>query len=64
MSSIDSCSISDISYHNIPLLLKFISANGRIVPSRISSVSYAVQKELERAIKIARFLGLLPYVEY
>ena len=64
VSSINNCPISDISYTNIPLLSKFISANGRIVPSRISTLDHASQKQLERCIKLARFLGFLPYVEY
>ena len=35
---------------------------GKIVPSRITAVSASKQRELARAIKRARFLGLLPYV--
>ena len=35
---------------------------GKIVPSRITAVSAKKQRELARAIKRARFLGLLPYV--
>jgi small subunit ribosomal protein S18 len=32
------------------------------VPSRITAVSTHKQRELARAIKRARFLGLLPYM--
>src|SRR5205085_1247056 len=35
---------------------------GEIVPSRITAVSAKKQRELARAIKRSRFLGLLPYV--
>ena len=35
---------------------------GKIVPSRITAVSAKKQRELARAVKRARFLGLLPYV--
>ena len=38
------------------------SATGKIVPSRITAVSAKKQRELARAIKRSRFLGLLPYV--
>jgi small subunit ribosomal protein S18 len=34
----------------------------KIVPSRITAVSTKKQRELSRAIKRARFLGLLPYM--
>ena len=48
-----------IDYKNIRLLRKYISESGRILPSRITSVSQKKQKELSRAIKRARFLALL-----
>ena len=48
-----------IDYKNIRLLKKYISESGRILPSRITSVSQKKQKELSRAIKRARLLALL-----
>ena len=48
-----------ISYKNIKLLRKYISENGRILPSRITSVSTKKQKELSQSIKRARLLALL-----
>ena len=48
-----------IDYKNIKLLRKYISESGRILPSRITSVSQKKQKELSRAIKRARLLALL-----
>ncbi len=51
-----------IDYKDVKLLSRYISERGKIVPSRISSVSAKKQRELARAIKRARFLGLLPYV--
>jgi len=48
-----------IDYKNIKLLKKYISETGRILPSRITSVSQKKQKELSRAIKRARVLALL-----
>jgi len=49
----------DVNYKNIKLLRKYISENGKILPSRITSVSQKKQKELKRSIKRARTLGLI-----
>ncbi len=51
-----------IDYKDTRLLQRFISERGKIVPSRITAVSAKKQRELARAIKRARFLGLLPYL--
>ena len=48
-----------VDYKNIKLLKKYISESGRILPSRITSVSQNKQKKLSRAIKRARLLALL-----
>ena len=48
-----------IDYKNIRLLKKYISESGRILPSRITSVSEKKQKKLPREIKRARLLALL-----
>ena len=48
-----------IDYKNIKLLKKYLSESGRILPSRITSVSLKKQKELSRAIKRARLLALI-----
>ena len=51
-----------IDYKDVRLLQGFVSERGKIVPSRITSVSAKKQRELAQAIKRARHLGLLPYV--
>ena len=50
-----------VDYKNINLLKKFVSERGKILPSRITSVSTKKQRELSKAVKRARFLALLPY---
>ena len=50
-----------IDYKDVKLLSRFISERGKIVPSRITAVSAKKQRELARAIKRARFIGLMPY---
>ncbi len=49
-------------YKDVRLLGRYVSERGKIVPSRITAVSAKKQRELSRAIKRARFLGLLPYI--
>ncbi len=51
-----------IDYKDVRLLQGFVSERGKIVPSRITAVSTKKQRELARAIKRSRHLGLLPYV--
>ena len=48
-----------VDYKNIKLLRKYISESGRILPSRVTSVSLNKQKQLSRSIKRARLLALL-----
>ena len=50
-----------IDYKDPKMLQRYMSEKGKIVPSRITAVSRKKQRELARAIKRARFLGLLSY---
>lgn len=51
-----------IDYKDVKLLQRFVSERGKIVPSRITSVSAKKQRELAKAIKRARHLALLPFL--
>ena len=51
-----------IDCKDVRLLQGFMSERGKIVPSRITAVSAKKQRELAKAIKRARHLGLLPYI--
>jgi small subunit ribosomal protein S18 len=55
--------IKYIDYKDVDLLRKFISSFGKIVSRKRSGVSQIYQRELAMAIKRARFMGLLPYVQ-
>ena len=51
-----------IDYKDTRLLQGFMSERGKIVPSRITAVSAKKQRELAKAIKRSRHLGLMPYI--
>lgn len=51
-----------IDWKDVRTLGRYISERGKIVPSRITSVSNKKQRELAKAIKRARYMALLPYV--
>jgi|TARA_Y100000389_G_scaffold16275_2_gene14358 small subunit ribosomal protein S18 len=52
-----------INYKNIDLLSKFISDRGKMLSTRITSVSRKKQKKLATSIKNARQLALLSPVK-
>jgi len=51
-----------IDYKNIGLLRKFTSEQGKILPKRINRLLSKQQRALTRAIKAARLVALLPFV--
>ncbi len=55
--------IQYVDYKNIALLKKFITKYGKIAPSYYKGTSLRKQKELARAIKNARIMGLLPFAK-
>ena len=48
-----------VDYKSVKLLKKYISENGKILPSRITNVSQKKQRELALCIKRARNLALI-----
>lgn len=49
----------EIDYKNLRLLKRYVSDTGKILPSRITSVSQNKQRKLSLAVKRAQFLGLI-----
>ena len=52
----------NIDYKDMETLRQFITERGKILPRRITGVSYFYQKVLKKAIKQARYMALLPFV--
>jgi small subunit ribosomal protein S18 len=55
--------VVEIDYKDTDLLREYVMESGRIVPSRITGTSAKYQRQLARAIKLSRFLALLPYCD-
>ena len=55
--------IEKVDYKDVKLLEKFISETGKIVPSRVTGTCSRSQRQLAHAIRLARFLALLPYCD-
>ncbi|EKD92107.1 MAG: 30S ribosomal protein S18 [uncultured bacterium] len=52
-----------IDYKDVNLLKEYVMESGRIVPSRITGTSAKYQRQLSTAIKLARYLAMLPYCD-
>ena len=54
--------IKYIDYKDPEFLKRFLNAQGKILPRRVTGTSLKYQRRLAKAIKRARQLALLPYV--
>jgi small subunit ribosomal protein S18 len=52
---------SVIDYKDVTKLKRFVTEKGKIIPRRASGVCAPHQRDLQNAIKRARFIGLLPF---
>ena len=55
--------VKQIDYKDLATLRSFITESGKIVPSRITGTKARYQRQLSRAIKLARYMALLPYCD-
>jgi len=55
--------IRHVDYKDVEILKKFLNPHGRILARKRTGVSAKNQRKLSLAIKRARFMGLLPYVQ-
>ena len=55
--------IKQIDYKDLGVLRKFVMENGKIIPSRITGTKARYQRKLTTAIKLARYVALLPYTD-
>jgi len=55
--------VEQIDYKDVDTLRDFINDSGKIMPARLTGTKAHYQRQLDAAIKRARFLALLPYSE-
>ena len=55
--------IIDVNYKDVKLLRRFVNDQGKIMPRRVTGTSSKMHRKLVRAIKRARSIALMPYIE-
>ena len=55
--------IQHVDYKDTDLLKNFINPHGRMIDRRKSGLTAKQQRMVEEAIKRARFMGLLAYIQ-
>ena len=55
--------IQYVDYKDVDLLKQFINPHGRIVSRKRTGLTARQQRPVEAAIKRARLMGLLPYIQ-
>ena len=55
--------VGEIDYKDLDTLRDFVQENGKIIPARLTGTKAIYQRQLDTAIKRARFLALLPYTD-
>ncbi|MGB2927199.1 MAG: 30S ribosomal protein S18 [Limnothrix sp.] len=51
-----------IDYKDVELLRKFVTERGKILPRRITGLTARQQRDINTAIKRARMVALLPFI--
>lgn len=59
---IDPSTIEYVDYKDTDLLLRFVNEQGKLLPRRVTNVPAKFQRQLTRAVKRARHLALIPFV--
>jgi small subunit ribosomal protein S18 len=55
--------VQQIDYKDLDTLKQYLTETGKIVPARVTGTAARYQRQLQTAIKRARFLALLPYTD-
>ena len=55
--------VEQVDYKDVDTLKDFIQENGKIMPARLTGTQAHYQRQVDTAIKRARYLALLPYTD-
>jgi small subunit ribosomal protein S18 len=55
--------IQHVDYKDVDLLKQFVNPHGRVMGRTRTNLTAKQQRQVEAAVKRARFMGLLPYVQ-
>jgi small subunit ribosomal protein S18 len=55
--------IQHVDYKDVDLLKQFVNPHGRVQSRKRTNLTAKQQRAVEAAVKRARFMGLLPYVQ-
>ena len=55
--------VEQVDYKDADTLKDFIQENGKIMPARLTGTRAHYQRQVDTAIKRARYLALLPYTD-
>ncbi|MCM8768871.1 MAG: 30S ribosomal protein S18 [Candidatus Omnitrophica bacterium] len=55
--------VTEIDYKDIGRIRRFVSGRGKILSAKMTGTCHRHQRMLTQAIKRARFVALLPYIQ-
>jgi small subunit ribosomal protein S18 len=55
--------VVEIDYKDLNTLKGYVTETGKLIPSRNTGTKAHYQRQLTRAVKLARFLALMPYTD-
>ncbi len=55
--------IKHVDYKDVEVLKQFLNPHGRIMPRSRTGITAKQQRALDAAVKRARYMGLIPYVQ-
>ena len=55
------CSGKEVNYKDVETLSKLINERGKILPRRVTGACAKAQRQITKAVKRARQIGVLPY---
>ena len=55
--------IQHVDYKDVDLIKQFLNPHGRMMTRKRTGLTAKQQRQVEQAVKRARFMGLLPYIQ-